>query len=358
MLPISILEKTSTGIIYEIPPGKPDPEQKCNIDKETRSRVLQSGLKGATCWYYAFNFLRKRIGKNPCVGLEIARAIEKACSQRRKEQAAYDNAFPVSIAELYSKSDARLMKKLNLKTAKLFLESQTSSSFALSETLEGRSSLIPYIKEFLREKKYKNMHEFLIYKRVSKTVEINIKFLSNFKTDIHKMTEHEHWKKFDIEQQAAVLDTYVRDLSADLYMLKKSSWKPLQGIDALCNALKEKGPLMILGDFGVSAYADEPFKMSQQINSRDIYAWSPGSERNKSLAGHAVLLVGSKKIQDKAFVYFIDPNDPSDPLDRSKQKIYMISFTNLTSNICDIIGHKKPDSNAEYAYYGDFKINT
>lgn len=74
------------------------------------------------------------------------------------------------------------------------------------------------------------------------------------------------------------------------------------------------------------------------------------------MAGHSVLLVGAKKTRDQSLVYFIDSNDPSDPLDRTKQKIYTISFTNLTSHICDIIGRQQPESTVEYAYYGAFKI--
>ena len=101
--------------------------------------------------FLAFNFLRKRIGKNPCAELLNERAIEKACSERRKEQTIYDDAFPVSIAELYSKSDSSVLQRLDLKNAQIFLKSQLSSSCNISETLEGRSSIVPYIQEFIKE---------------------------------------------------------------------------------------------------------------------------------------------------------------------------------------------------------------
>lgn len=356
MLPLSVLKNINNSILYEIPPGKPNSTQQCSTEEDKRERVLQDSMKGAACWYYTFNFIRKRIGKNPSKELLNERAIEAICSQRRKEQTAYDDAFPVSIAELYSKSDVSLLKRLDLKNAQLFLESKLSSFFNLSESLEGRSSIVPYIQEFIKEKKHDNMYDFLIYKRASKIIELNMNFLSNFKTDIHKMTEHERWNELDIEQKATALDAYVRDFSADLYNLKKSSWKPIQGIDKLIQELKEKGPLMILGDFGPSSYIDEPFKMNKKISGRDIYAWRPESNRNESVAGHSVLLVGAKKIQNKAFAYFIDSCDPSDPNDKSKQKIYMISFRNLTSNICSLTGHKELNSEIGYAYYGNFRV--
>ncbi len=355
MLPITILQKTENSILYGLPAGKPNPHLKCNKGEDVRSRVLQTGAKGAACWYYTFNFIRLRIGKNPCSDLRQERALEEICSRRRKEQKAFDDMLPFSIDELYSKSDSSILEKLDLENAQTFLDNLSSASCILSENIEVRLSLTHCIKEFLNEKTHKNLHEFLIFKRSSKTIEINLKFLQNFKTDVHKMLEHQNWEKLDIENKAAALDAYVRDCHADFYKLKKSSWKPLQGIEKLCDELKEKGPLMVLGDFGTSAYTDQPFKMSQQINSRDIYAWHPGAERNQALAGHSVLLIGAKKIKDNAFVYFIDPSDSSDPLDQSKQKIYLISFKNFTSNIYDITGRQNPDSRSEYAYCGSFK---
>lgn len=354
MLPLFTLEKTKNSILYEIPPGKPNPNQECTTGEDKRERVFQSGQKGASCWYYAFNFLRKRIGKNPCKELLVEREIEKICSQRRKEQTTYDNAFPISIAELYSESDMALLQSTDLKIAQLFLESKVSSSLNFSETQEDRSSLLPYIQEFINEKKHKNMFEFLFCKRASKLIELNKTFLSQ--VNVTNITKNKKWKQLDAKPKITALDAFVRDVSATLYKLKKSSWRPVQGIDKLLDELKEKGPLVIMGDFGLSAYIDPPFKMSQKISARDIYAWHPGAERNDSTgAGHSVVLVGAKKTHDKALVYFIDPIDPSDPLDRNKQKIYMTSFTNLTSSICSLTG-KKVNFDTDYAYYGNFKI--
>lgn len=358
MLPISILEKTSNSILYEIPAGKPNPKQKRALNEETRDRVVQSAMKGASCWYYTFNLIRSKIGKNPCEELMKERDIEKLCSLRRKELTSYDDAFPISIAELYSESDNELLKQMDLKNARLFLKEQKldQSMSSLSETLEGRSSLNSYLEEFVKENKYKNLHEFLLYKRSSKSMEINLKFLSSFATDIDKMLKHENWEKLDIEAKANALDCYVRDFTADLYKLQKSSWKPKQGIDGLIDELQKNGPLMVLGKLGVCAYIDSPFKMSKQLAGRDIYAWQPGAKRDVSSAGHTVLIIGAKKIQDKAFVYFIDSTDPSDPKDKSKQQIYMISLTNLTSNIYSLSGRKNSDSQSGYAYFGNFKI--
>lgn len=49
MLSITILKNNSNCILYEIPPGKPDPKQECVLGEDQRKRVLQSALKGS-CW--------------------------------------------------------------------------------------------------------------------------------------------------------------------------------------------------------------------------------------------------------------------------------------------------------------------
>ena len=146
-------------------------------------------------------------------------------------------------------------------------------------------------------------------------------------------------------------------MTAVEYGLQKSDWTLASGITGLLQELKRAGPLAIGGAFGPPAYVEAPFKMREQIAGRDIYAWRPGAKRHPiRLETHSVLLIGAKKTQDKALVYFIDPTDPSDPHDRSTQKIYMISFTNLTSNISDLHNRLNPESPFGYAHHGSFQI--
>lgn len=167
------------------------------------------------------------------------------------------------------------------------------------------------------------------------------------------------WEKIDVVRKAAFLDCFSRKISAEKYGLKVSAWTPLQPIDSLIKELTLRGPLVVGGAFGQSAYIDQPFKMSQKLHQRDVYAWKPGAKRHiVTFSGHTILLVGAKKVQEKAFVYFIDPKDKSEPKDKSLQKLYMISYTNLTQYICDMHGRMKPDSLSEigYGYYGNFQL--
>jgi hypothetical protein len=367
MLPISILVKTDNSILYEIPAGKPNPNQKCLLGEDTRDRVIQAAYKGNTCWYYTLNFIRLRIGKNPCQELSKEREIEKVCSLRRKAITEHENSLPAIADQLQTNLGWETLSNIDLEKAKLFIENRETFQpiFETPETLEGCPSLFPFIEEFLKEGKCNNMHEFLLRKKFKTWNDINIKFLSGFNLSYKKLFSEmnreygseETWEELDIIEKAAILDFFARDVSAKEYSLKKISWTPLKGIESLIDELKKKGPLFIGGAFGKTAYVDEPFKMNKKLVGRDIYAWKPGAERHPiAFLGHSVLLIGAKKIEDSAFVYFIDPIDQSDPNDKSSQKIYMISFTNLTSNICDLKGVRRKDSSVPYGYYGNFKI--
>ena len=84
MLSLSLLENNKNAILYEIPHGKPDPNQKCTLGDDTRDRVFQSAYKSNTCWYYNMNFIRMRICNDPCEELLKERENEKLCSQEEK----------------------------------------------------------------------------------------------------------------------------------------------------------------------------------------------------------------------------------------------------------------------------------
>lgn len=369
MLPLSILEKTDNSVLYEIPAGKPNPRQNCTVGEDQRDRVMQSAYKSNTCWYYTLNFIRNRIGKAPCEQLSKEREIERLCSLRRKAQTEHENSLPAVANQLQNQLGSVALSYIDLTQAQFLIENGEKLQPILEtpEALEGRPSLFPFIAEFLDQEQCKNMHEFLLMKKFNTWNEINIQFLSNFNLNVEQLLESEineengykkiNWEKLDPVKKAGFLDFFARDVSAKAYGLQKSSWRPEKGIDGLIDELKKNGPLAIGGALGRPAYIDEPFKMSQKLAGRDIYAWRPGAKRHPTtFSGHSILLIGAKKIQDKAFVYFIDPIDPSDPQDKPSQKIYMISFSNLTSTIYNLHGRMRQDSPVPYGYYGSFKI--
>lgn len=369
-LPISILQRTDSSIIYELPAGKPNPHLERPIGEDTRERVLQLACKGNMCWYYTFRLIAPHIGKKAPKELAKERKLEKACSLHRKAQTAHINSLPAITDQLHTEMGFKTLKNIDIKKAEFFIKNRTELQPILEteQTLEGLPSLFPFLEEFLKEGIHKNMHEFLLNKKFSKLNQNCIDFLHHSNVDIEESLKSEisakngydavDWQKLDVIKKAAFLDILVRNVVAKAYNLQKASWTPSKGIDSLIVQLKAVGPLYIGGSFGKFVYVNEPFKMSQKISERDIYAWRPKAQRHAiTFSGNSVLLIGAEKVQRKAFVYYIDSDDPSDPKNRSKQKIYKISFENLTSHICDLHGRFRDDSPVGYAYHGSFNIS-
>lgn len=369
MLPIAILEKTATSILFELPAGKPDPKQKYTVSDDKRERVMQSVYKSNTCWYYIFNFLRNRIGKEHPPELAKEREVELICSQRRKAKTAHEDSLPAIAQQLGNPQVDLILVTISLAKAKELLTNKPLLElvFNSEEAREGGPSFVPFIEEFSRQNRCPNLKEFLMNKKFEERNRINMQFLSRFGFRVEKlfaetMTKQNgyaelKWEEQGIFNQSAWIDFFACQISAKVYGFKKSNWQPEDGIEGLINELKTKGPLSVGGTLGTGAYESKPFKMSQQISGRDIYAWPPGAKRApSSFTGHSVLLVGAKKVDDKAYAYFIDCADPSDPKDRSQQRIYMISFTNLVTNMCDLHGRMIKDSKVGYAYHGNFHL--
>ncbi|MBA3237729.1 MAG: hypothetical protein H0T62_05175 [Parachlamydiaceae bacterium] len=208
----------------------------------------------------------------------------------------------------------------------------------------------------------------MLHQTYGKRNEINEDFLKQFGINPKVLYNNEiksitpelkdvTWAKCSIIHKSTFLNNFVRNVSATACGLKKSCWAPNKGVNTLIGELKENGPLCVAGYLGKLFYKDAPFIMKQKYSGRDVYAWRPGAERiPPTYLAHTVLLVGAKKVEDKAYVFFIDSQDCSDPIDKSQQKIYLISLSNLTENIRDLRGFPKEDSPFGYAYYGNFNL--
>lgn len=364
-LSINVLEKSKNCILYELPAGKPNKKQPCTVGEDTRDRVIQSAVKGNACWYYTLNFLRHRIGKNPCEQLVRNREIEIICSSRNKAQIKHYESLPFLATTLDTDENKKELQGINKPIAQTLLPKK--AGFETPESLNGRPSLYPYIVAFVNQNKHENLHAFLLHTAFEKRNEINENFLLQLGVNTEYLYETQMqiepelrditWEKLNIVVRSSLLNVFVRNGSAEAYGLKRSTWKPNKGVECLINELNINGPLFVIGHIGKAFYKEAPFVMKQTFSGRKIYAWKPGAERiSETYLAHSVLLVGAKKVNDNGYVFFIDSLDPSDPNDRSLQKIYLISFTNLTQNIRDLRGFSMVKSTFGYAYHGNFNL--
>lgn len=104
-------------------------------------------------------------------------------------------------------------------------------------------------------------------------------------------------------------------------------------IDDLIAFLKQNGPFIASGHYGLACYLakPEPFEGLPSIGERAVYAWKKGALKvplNQSL--HVITIIGTKKYSaDNGLVFFLDPIDKSDPTDHSLERIYATSFKNF-----------------------------
>lgn len=155
--------------------------------------------------------------------------------------------------------------------------------------------------------------------------------------------ENKNWEDLG-EKRNTLLDHFSRHQAAELYHLEISSWHPKESIEHLIAELQKNGPLIVGGCFGALHYSVPPRKLGKQIEGRAVYGWIKTDPKNTNpVTGHSILLVGAEKTSTRELVYYIDPEDSSDPSDPEKQRIYCMSYERLTSaeNICDYHGFKR-----------------
>lgn len=336
---LTTLVNTENYILFELPQGKPDSKEICNretLEQDRRSKVKQAANKNATCWYYSFNTIRFRFGENVSEEFYEQRKFEKILSQRRKLITEFNNEE--DLIDL-------LTKNPYLKEPFLRLNHTNVKNFSFYK-------LYPVIfDKFLEQNKYSNAYEYITnlkhdekskylinksclkqldtspkeqFERAIKEDTINY---TNILISMLKMTSF-NWKDLPFDFKNVLTDTYVKDLSAKLYNLKISKWSPKKSFDFFIDNLRNEGPIVVGGNFGHSYYNEHP-TVKEKFNNIPIYGWSPGS-RIDSLNAHTITIIGAQKFRNQEFVYYIDPNDASDPVNPQIRKIYKISYLSLT----------------------------
>lgn len=365
---ITVLDKTENSIIYQIPSGKPDPNEECTLGKDERKRIWQPAYKDNTCSWYTMNFLRKRIGKKPCKELQNEREFEKLASKRRKELSKLNASLPYFAELIHMKDYEDFLKKFTKETAKKWLNDkkdyEKTLSMMIPEECKHKPSLFPELEQF-QKSELENLYDYFFQKKYVGMYEINLAFFKNVKCNIEerfnedviqnkdfKDTYGDNWKKLPFFPKMHYMDQLAIRICHEKFGLKPSSWVISDSIESLIDQFKEHGPLSAFGRFGSPAYKDKPFKTSLKIKDRDIYGWKPNAIREEdSNMAHCVLLIGANSV-GKGLVYFIDCADPSDPDDPSIQKIYAMSFKTFTSNLYDSMYGFKNVTQSPHLLYG------
>lgn len=362
MSTITTLVKNSTTILYQMPLGKPNPNEPCPLrdQPDLRSRVVQKEQKENTCVYYIFARLRMRIGKNYDPNLEAGRTIEKIFSNLRKKVTDIEE----KTSKIRNCAASMLSKVLDN------FEFKTELSFSPQEKLLF-NELCDQVPEDWTAELLNNFLEKKTEPFVRKELLLHIDCLKELGTSVQQMLYkwQQNFKGYQgitaaellakpASFQKPVLAGFVQELMAEKYGLIKSAWDPSKGIEGLIDSLKKEGPLAIKGFFGMVYYTANAFEQSVDGKAQ-VFGWKKGTRRPSNdqnyAMGHICLVVGARKEVDKSYVFFIDPKDRSDPSNPNSQKIYVMSYETFLNNLSNqhtLKYSNNPDSRIPYAYAG------
>lgn len=403
------MSSVNNNLVFCPPPlGKPDPNLPKPVGEDTRKRVAASGSKGLLCWQSALNLVRDRVKAPNTVGTE-RRKFEKYASERSKAIRSAGNKIPTiarsieiiinNAAEankaLATSPDQGKESEAAINRATACLESlgqlenlhkitkTNLTSQASQETITRLDSfpnlpvkLRPVISDFLAQDVFPNFYQFLLDFNRNKDPVLNESFLKKIGENPEdyirciqevdpKMYNHllRNTSEFPRKLKLTLMDNFAFQATAKNYGFAFSTWKPLDPFETLLQEFREHGPLIMGGLYGRYYYVDKPTQMNS-IKGRTVYGWPPNSKRINNASAHVVVLVGgqiktitsqSGTVSKQELVYYIDPNDPSDPKHPENQLVYVMSYRRLTSSddltISDVFGFRRNVSPFPFAYY-------
>jgi hypothetical protein len=343
-----IVHSSASEILYALPPGKPNPEVPCSkITAFSRPRVEQSAQKGPTCWYYALNMIRLRVGKNPSEDLKEEREIEKIISQRRKLVTAIrlkqdsDQAIVRQLMNDPNYIHRRLWTKEG--ASKLLPRFKELSQSPIKDVSEEATKLVRILGSFSEQDRFAHLQEYTNFLHCDQINKINFMFLNRlgknpetyFEVDqiadlkSGTVTVERRWSDVPEVNKKALLDNYFFRASYEKYGLQVSPWHPEDGAQRLVEVLRENGPMYIKGRLGRAYYTADPQVVSR-VASREILGWKKGSERIDASIFHSVVVVGASS-ESRGFVYFVDPQDKSAP--EVERPVYVNSYEQFISQL-------------------------
>ncbi len=387
-------------LLFHIEAGKPNPnEPSPEMGKpDCRSRAPLKGVTPRACWHYAIKLLHPSVGKYPSSDRKKERELDKNLSLRRKalEKVCLDlteleNEYPKS----FGMSLSQLTNEVAIQQLKIF---KLFSHNAPTKNRDMIHKISFYLEEFIKnDKNYANFREWFYSTKIeSKRLKINLEFLAkhdisetyliqqyykfkidnkhgintglfnllksvnadqdekavmgNLKKGIDTLLPpsmlKELWKVEKVSERTAWIDNYVFNFACNSYGMKAADWSPDKSVDFLLESLKQHGPHIVNGLIGQSCYTVAPKPLSEKINERTIWHWPKGSLVRTSGNGHSVLVIGARKITTtgRAFVYFIDPIDGSNPKNPEQQKIYVMSYEKFVEQVGSTNGVKVMES--------------
>jgi len=310
--------------------------------------------------------IREQYGENPHWSFAKARALEKEASSRRKLQTLLDFKFrerTSSLKDLISNLKRHETELDTLQGARKFLPYLEWFSTDADPHIKKEAMHFKRIFEsFCKQSSFDNLLDFLKDQKYAQRNRINLLFLNRlginpvafYNENVHQIETLTPWEKLSTIEKAFYLDSFAfRATYQKCYQLPESDWNPSKPISHLIAQIKERGPHYIKGMFGKSYYQDPPKPMKEKIQGRTLWYWPENADRIDLPESHSIVIVGAAEGESRGgLVYFVDPQDGSDPADPEKQKIYVMSYNRLRSSIVNL-HHEQLFSDAHTPIFSD-----
>lgn len=347
MLPI---ESSLTMQLFAIPSGKPD------LKGSVSDRVVQAAQKGPTCYYYAMNMLRKRIGPSAGIALEKERNIEVILSKRRKDVTnlrhilKQEKALALELGPEGTYGSLNVWHKAGAFTV---LSSLTQMKKNISAPLE-LYKVTSLIEGFLSQDTFENLLDYVEDKHNKLCIESGLKFLSKLSVSAQQMYQEQlpspsassapKWENLDLYSKRAHVENFCFQVMCRSYKLTISPWRPIEGIEGLLSCLKSLGPMYVKGMIGKQYFETMP-TFNQEIHGLRIFSFDESKYKAISHIFHSIVVIGADS-SDKT-VFYVDPSDASDPSKEVFRKTYVISYDHFISMIGDLKNNYVMDKSLE-----------
>lgn len=352
------INNNPNSVFFQPEPGKPNPNEP-RIPGQLRSRVVRKGQKGRTCVYYALQILLDEAA-NP---KNERSPGEQLLSNHRKEITVWSHKW-VPTREYIGEIKKRNLIECTRATVPFLIQCLLQRK-AKNLNEPHIDIIIEQLTKFSTQQVYDDLWAYINLEEHEELIRIHTRLLDGINYPENQIEEYfksrvlnpeiydflrntnAYLPQFPEDQRQEILvsatrrravifqSLYVR-IAKEVYGLEISSWTPHQPIDALIKELQLRGPLFVLANLGKGVYIDDPIPLRDKIEGRTIFGWKPNAVRKEE--GHAIVIIGAEAINNKGYIYFLDPSSVS--IDRNSQEIFKASYERLLSSVLDL-HHKR-----------------